>query len=170
MFAPRSRAAVVTAAALALEPAATARAEEPVEPALNYVVAGFGTTLLYQPPHGAASGLRHDLSPSVGYGRYFTGSVGLELDIGPSFTRGHYTGFALATSVVWGFASHFYAAGHVVEVVDPELGIVLASGVGAFQALSSNLSLTLELDVGSTIAPGDLDLSLTATSSLLYAF
>ena len=168
MFAPSS--AAVVAAALALEPAATAHAEEPAESPLNYVVAGLGTTVLYQPPHGAASGLRHDLSPSVGYGRYFTGSVGLELDIGPTFTRGHYTGFALATSVVWGFASHFYAAGHIVEVVDPELGVVLASGIGAFQALSSRLSLTLEFDVASTIVPGDPDLSLTATFSLLYAF
>lgn len=169
MLAPTSSAAVV-AAALVLEPAATARADEPAEPLLNYVVAGLGTTLLYQPPHGAASGLRHDFSPSVGYGRYFTGSVGLELDIGPTFTRGHYTGFALATSIVWGFASHFYATGHVVEVVDPDVGVVLASGVGAYQALSSKLSLTLELDVATTITPGDPDLSLTATSSLLYAF
>jgi hypothetical protein len=54
------------------------------------------TTLFHKPNVGSASGWQEDIGPVVGYGRYVTDTVALELDIGPSFVHGSgYSGLFL---------------------------------------------------------------------------
>jgi len=68
------------------------------------------TTLFHKPNVGSASGWQEDIGPVVGYGRYVTDTVALELDIGPSFVHGSgYSGLFLVPSAIWGFSTHVYA-------------------------------------------------------------
>src|SRR4051812_18059125 len=85
--APPAAAAPEPAAAVAPEPAPAPAAAAEAAP-LNYVVAAATTTLFFKPNTGDASGWQHDVGPVVGYGRYLTPTVAVELDLGPAFARG----------------------------------------------------------------------------------
>jgi hypothetical protein len=102
---------------------APAAAPEPAPAAtpLNYLTVAATTTLFHKPNSGSASGWQEDIGPVVGYGRYVTDTVALELDLGPSFVRGSgYTGFFLVPAAVWSFSTHVYAAARFLVEVDPE--------------------------------------------------
>src|ERR1700759_4602741 len=104
---------VVAIAALVVG-AGDARAEDAAPTPLNYVVAGVGTTAVHRPSGGPVGHWQHDLSPSVGYGRFVTETIALELDIGPAFVRGDYASASLVPGVVWAFSAHAYAAARFV--------------------------------------------------------
>jgi hypothetical protein len=148
-----------------------ARADEPAAATpLNYVVAAVGTTLAYQPNTGSASGWQHDLSPVVGFGRYVTATIALELDLGPTYIRGTYTGFALVPAAVWNFSTHVYAAARFLVPVDPKLNFALFPGVGVGNTFDNGITVFAELNASSTIGRGDPDLGLALTGGALYSF
>jgi hypothetical protein len=61
----------------------------------NYLAAVMGTTVAYPPPGGPFGGFQHDLTALLGYGRFVSRTVALELDLGPTWVRGDYASFAL---------------------------------------------------------------------------
>jgi len=164
-------------AALLLGTVTSARADEATPPAapaaaatpLNYVVASATTTLFYKPNSGDASGWQHDIGPVVGFGRYVTDTIALELDLGPGFVRGDYVNFVLVPGAVWSFSTHVYAAGRFLVQVDPELNLALFPGVGGIYTFDK-ISLTLELNVVSYIGRGKPDLGITLTPGIVYSF
>lgn len=147
-----------------------AEAGEPANSPPNYVVALFSTTVAYRPPHESLDGPQHDISLSLGFGRSITASVALELDAGPTFVHGHYTGFSLVPGVVWGLSSHLYAAGRVLVPVDPGLDVALAPGIGVFHTFDNELTFSLEANVSSAVGRGAPDLGLSLTAGALYSF
>jgi len=159
--APSTPAAAPTPAADPPEAAATP---------LNYVVASVTTTLLYKPNTGDLSGPLQDIGPVVGFGRYVTGTVALELDLGPSFTKGTYTNFVLVPGAVWSFSTHVYAAARFLVQVDPEINLALFPGVGGVYTFKNQISLTLELNLLSFIGRGKPDFGVTLTPGIVYSF
>jgi hypothetical protein len=138
------RPSVVIAVVLALGTVSFARADEPAPPAapeaspLNYVGAGAATTLFHKPNSGPASGWQEDIGPVVGYGRYITDTIALELDLGPSFVRGSgYSGFFLVPGAVWSFSTHFYVAARFLVEVDPQIDFAVFPGIGPGLAMRS---------------------------------
>jgi hypothetical protein len=182
--------------ALLLGPAAFARADEvappaPAEPAavvaptpasepapaaetaaspLNYVAASVTTTLFFQPNTGSSSGWQHDVGPVVGYGRYVTPTIALEMDFGPSYVRGDYANFVLVPAAIWSFSTHFYAAARFLVQLDPRLDLALFPGVGAAYSFPNNITITLEVNVPSFVGRGKPDLGITLTPGITYAF
>lgn len=149
----------------------SAPAPEPAAAAtpLNYVTAAATTTLFYKPNSGDASGWQHDIGPVVGYGRYVTGTVALELDVGPSFVRGDYVSFFLVPSAVWSFSTHVYAAARFLVQVDPEANFYVFPGVGGVYTFNQ-ISVTLELNLSSNVGRGKPDLGVTLTPGVVYSF
>jgi hypothetical protein len=164
------RSLVAATVALVLGTASAARAEEAAATPLNYVVAAVTTTLLYQPNQGSLDGPQRDVGPVVGFGRYVTDTVALELDLGPTFTRGDYTAFSLVPGVVWSFSSHAYAAARLVVPVDPKLNVTLFPGFGLIHTFKNQISLSLELNLASTVGRGDPDFGVTLTPGIVYSF
>ena len=72
----------------------------------NYAAALVTTTAAYRPPGGPWDGFQDDFTLSVGYGRYVTKTVALELDLGPTWVSGEYAAFSLVPGVVWSFNPH----------------------------------------------------------------
>jgi hypothetical protein len=181
------RSSVVIAIVLVLGTVTFARADEPASPAapapahpaaatpeaspLNYVGAGATTTLFHKPNSGPASGWQKDITPAVGYGRYVTDTIALELDFGPSFVRGSgYSGFFLVPGAVWSFSTHFYAAARFLVEVDPEIDFALYPGIGGIYAFPNQVSLVLELNLESFIGRGNPDLAVALTPGIVYSF
>src|SRR5580765_3574561 len=102
------KAKIPLAALVLLLGSSMARADDPPP---NYACVFAGTTLAYRPP-GASSldGWQHDLTATVGYGRFVGRTVALELDAGPTFVRGDYASFGFVPGVVWTFSPYAYAA------------------------------------------------------------
>lgn len=175
MSMPRS--SVVIAVVLVLGTVTSARADEPAPAAtpLNYVVASVGTTLFYQPNSGSSSGWQHDISPSVGYGRYVTDTITLELDLGPTITRGSYAGFTFIPGIAWMFSTHVYVAARLLVPVDPKVDFALAPGVGVADTgvpdtFQDGISVFAELNVSSNVGRGNPDLGVTLSAGALYSF
>ena len=184
MSMPRS--SVVAAVVLVLGTVTSARADEPAPapapapaaPAasaaaaspLNYVTVAATTTLFHKPNVGPASGWQEDIGPVVGYGRYVTDTVALELDIGPSFVHGSgYSGLFLVPSAIWGFSTHVYAAARVLVELDPQADLALFPGIGGVYTFD-RLSVTLELNLESFVGRGKPDFAVALTPGLVYAF
>jgi hypothetical protein len=178
MSMPRS--SVVIAVVLVLGTVTSARADEPAPatapaaPAaatpLNYVTVAATTTLFHKPNVGPASGWQEDIGPVVGYGRYVTDTVALELDIGPSFVHGSgYSGLFLVPSAIWGFSTHVYAAARVLVELDPQADLALFPGIGGVYTFD-RLSITLELNLESFVGRGKPDFAVALTPGLVYAF
>jgi len=176
MSMPRS--SVVIAVVLVLGTVTSARAGDPAPPAaaapeatpLNYVVASATTTLFHKPNSGPASGWQEDIGPVVGYGRYVTDTIALELDIGPSFVHGSgYSGLFLVPSAIWGFSTHVYAAARFLVELDPQADLALFPGIGGVYTFDK-LSITLELNLESFIGRGNPDFAVALTPGLVYAF
>src|SRR5262249_14190113 len=137
------------AAAAILAAAGTAHAEEApaaaaAPPPPNYVVAVGITTVMHRPNGGSFDGWGHDITPSVGFGRFGTDGIALELDIGPTYVRGSYAGLSLVPGVIWAFSSHVYAAARFAIPVDPQLDLGLYPGVGVIHTFDNNLSIIAE--------------------------
>ena len=135
----------------------------------NYLAAFVGTTVAYRPPGGPFGGFQRDLTALLGYGRFVSRTVALELDLGPTWVRGDYASFALVPGVVWCFNSHAYAAARFIVPVDPELNLVLFPGVGLTHALG-RFSPILEVNLSRTVGRGRPDLGVAVTAGLLVAF
>jgi len=145
-------------------------AEEPGSSAPANYVAGFvGTTLDYRPPGGSWEGWPHDLTTLVGYGRQVTPTVALELDLGPTFVRGSYSGFSLTPGLVWALHPNVYLAARFAIPVDPETNLVLLPGIGLSRAFGPVMP-TLELNVSSAVGRGDPDFGVSLTAGLLVFF
>jgi hypothetical protein len=134
------------------------------------VVASVGTTLFYKPNAGDASGWQHDISPSVGYGRYVTDTIAVELDVGPTIIRGSYASFFFLPAVVWSFSTHVYSAARFLVPVDPQIDFYLLPGVGVVDTFQNGISVFAELNVASNVGRGKPDLGVALTAGALYSF
>jgi hypothetical protein len=178
---PMNRLSAVMNVALLLGTVTSARADEATPPAapapeaettlLNYVVVAATTTLFHKPNSGSSSGWQEDIGPVVGYGRYVTDTIALELALGPSFARSSgYTGFFLVPSVAWSFSTHVYAAAHFLVESDPQLDLALSLSVGGVYSFEDQISLTLELNLESFLGRGDPDFAVAVTPGIAYSF
>lgn len=157
-------------AAVLLATVAPSWAEEPgSSPPANYVAGFVGTTIDYRPPGGSWEGWPHDLTTLVGYGRQITPTVALELDLGPVFVRGAYSGFSLTPGLVWSLHPNVYLAARFAIPVDPETNLVLLPGIGLSRAFGRVMP-TLELNLSSAVGRGDPDLGVSLTAGLLVFF
>jgi hypothetical protein len=136
----------------------------------NYGAALVGTTLAYRPHGGSFDGPQHDFAPSLGLGRFVTGKVALELDLGPTYVEGGYTAFSLVPGVIWAFHPHIYAAARFVVPIDPQLNLVLSPGVGALYAFKNGLQPFCEINVQSNVGRGKPDLGVALTVGVLKSF
>jgi hypothetical protein len=147
-----------------------AHAADAPGPPPNYAAAFLGTTLAYRPEGGPWDGFQHDLTPLLGYGRYVSPTVALELDFGPTYVRSHYSSFALVPGVVWAFSSHVYAAARFQVPVDPEANFGLFPGVGVIHTFKNGLSPLLEVNASSYVGRGHPDFGVALTVGVLYSF
>jgi hypothetical protein len=147
-----------------------ARADEAAPAPLNYVVVGVGTTAVHRPSGGPVGSWQHDVSPSVGFGRFVTATIALELDIGPTLVRGDYAGTSLVPGVVWAFSSYAYAAARVVVPVDPEVNLGLYPGAGLTYTFQNGIAIFAEGNVFSTVGRGAPDLGMALSAGALYSF
>jgi len=150
--------------------ATPAGAADPAAPPPNYAAAFLGTTVAYRPPGGAWSGFQHDLTPLLGYGRYVSKTIALELDLGPTFVRGHYSSFSLVPGVVWSFSPHVYAAARFLVPVDPEANFGVFPGVGVIHTFKNGLSPLVEVNASSYVGKGNPDFGVAVTVGVLYSF
>lgn len=185
------RSSIVIAVVLILGTATFARADEPAAPdalapapvsapsavhapkasPLNYVGAGAATTLFHKPNSGPASGWQEDIAPVIGYGRYITDTVALELDLGPSLVRGSgYSGFFFVPAAVWSFSTHFYVAARFLVEADPQLDFAVFPGIGGIYTFPNQVSVGLELNVESFIGRGNPGLAVVVTPGIEYSF
>lgn len=165
-----ARFAVVAATVtLVLGAVAPTRAADPAAPPPNYAAFMLGTTVAYRPPGGPWDGFQSDLSPMAGYGRYVTKRVALELDLGPTFVKGHYSSLVLVPGVVWIFSPHAYVAARFLVPLDPETNFGLFPGVGGFRTWG-RYSPYLELNLASYVGRGDPDFGVSLTAGVLIAF
>jgi hypothetical protein len=157
---------VVAIMAAAVIPAAADDAQAPP----NYIAALVTTTPAYRPPGGPWDGFQHDFTLNLGYGRYLTKTVALELDAGPTWIRGDYAAFALMPAVVWSFNPRAYAAARFVVPVDPETHFALAPGIGVLHTFANGVSPYLEVNAISYVGRGDPDLAIALTAGVLFSF
>jgi hypothetical protein len=139
-------------------------------PPPNYAAGFLGTTLAYRPPGGPFQGFQHDATALLGYGRYVTPSLALELDVGPTLVRGHYSSFALVPGVVWAFSANAYAAARFVVPVDPQSNLALFPGIGLSKTFRNRITPILELNLFSYVGRGDPDFGVALTAGVLVAF
>jgi hypothetical protein len=136
----------------------------------NYVVALAGTTLAYRPNGGEFDGWQHDVSPNVGYGRWLSSKVAVEVDLGPTFVSGDYASFSVMPAVVWAFQPKIYAAARFMVPVDPELNFILFPGIGVTHTFRNNLAPFLEVNLSSAVGRGKPDFGVALTLGVLYSF
>jgi hypothetical protein len=136
----------------------------------NYVTGLLTTTVAYHPEGGSFEGWQHDGTLSVGYGRFLTGSLALELDAGATWVRGDYTAFALVPALVWAFHPKAYAAARFIVPVDPELDLGLSPGIGLTHTFPNGLAPYAEVDAVSYVGRGHPDFGITVTVGVLYSF
>ena len=163
------RSAAPAGVVLVLLGVASASAAEPAASPPNYAAAMVGTTLAYRPHGGAWDGLQSDVSPMMGYGRYVTRTVALELDAGPTFVKGRYASFGLVPGLVWTFSGHAYVAARFLVPADPETNFGLFPGVGAFRTFG-RYSPYMELNLSSYVGRGHPDLGVSLTAGVLISF
>lgn len=144
-------------------------APEPAAPK-NYVTAVVGTTPLYRPNGGPVSDYIKDFNPAIGYGRYVTPTVALELDAGLTYISGADLVYFLVPSVVWSFSTHVYAAARAVVPLNPEVKVVAYPGLGGFYGFDNGLGFSLELNPAVTLVNADVDFGLAVNLGVLYAF
>jgi hypothetical protein len=151
---------------LGLLAAVPARADPPP----NYAALFAGTTVAYRPPGGPFDGYQHDLTGLVGYGRYVSRTIALEVDLGPTWVRGDYASFALVPGVVWAFSPHVYAAARFIVPVDPEPNLALFPGVGLIHTFGDRVSPLVEVNVLSYVGRGHPDFGVAVTVGVLVSF
>jgi hypothetical protein len=138
-------------------------------PSANYVTVMAGTTLAYLAPEAPISGPVGDVTPMVGYGRYLTPTLAVELDFGPTFTSGG-TSYTLSPGVVWAFSQTFYAAVRLLIALHPTPNFGFFPGLGATWVLPHGFSLFSEVNVATMVAQGPPDLGLSLTVGTAYSF
>jgi hypothetical protein len=140
------------------------------EPPPNYAAAFVGTTPVYRPRGGPFQGFQHDVTGLVGYGRFVSKTVALELDLGPTWVKGDYTTFALVPGVVWAFNPHVYAAARFIVPVDPEWNLALFPGLGLVHTFKDRISPLVEVNLLSYVGKGDPDFGVAVTVGVLVSF
>lgn len=139
-------------------------------PPPNFAAAFLGTTLGYRPPGGPLQGWQRDATLLIGYGRFLTPALAVELDAGPTLVRGRYASFALVPGVVRTLGSTVYLAGRVIVPLDPRPDLVLFPGVGLFKTFQDRLTPVVELNLSSAVGRGEPDLGVALTFGLLVSF
>jgi hypothetical protein len=147
-----------------------ARADDAASDPLNYVVVGLGTTPVHRPSGGPVASWQHDITPSVGFGRFVSATIALEVDIGPTLVRGDYAGTSLVPGVVWAFSSYAYAAVRFVVPVDPEVNLGLFPGAGLVHTFQNGIGIFAEGNVFSYVGRGTPDLGVALSAGALYSF
>jgi hypothetical protein len=144
-------------------------APQPAAPK-NYVTGVVGTTPFYRPNGGPVSDYIEDFNPAIGYGRYITPTIALELDAGLTYISGDDLIYFLVPGVVWSFSTHVYAAARAVVPLNPEVKVVAYPGIGGFYGFDNGLGFSLELNPAVTLVNGDVDFGLAVNLGVLYAF
>jgi hypothetical protein len=139
-------------------------------PPPNYAAGFLGTTLAYRPNGGSFEGWQHDVTPLLGYGRFVSKTLALELDAGPTFVSGDYASFALVPGLVWTFSSKAYFAARFIVPVDPQPNLTLFPGIGLSRTFKNRYTPILELNLSSTLGRGKPDFGIALTAGLLVAF
>jgi hypothetical protein len=145
-----------------------ARAEEGPPP--NFFTALASTTVAYHPNGGSWDGSQHDLTLSLGYGRYFTKTLAFELDLGPTWIDGEYASFSFMPGLVWAFDPHVYLAARFIVPVDPEWNFAVAPGLGLTHVFGNGMAPYLEVNAISYVGKGDPDLGIGVTLGVTIAF
>jgi hypothetical protein len=150
------------ACAVLLATAAPARAGD------DYLVGLGGTTLAYRPNAGTWEGHQRDLALNLGYGRFVTPKLALELDLGVTLVRGRYATAAASPGLIWAFHRNAYAAARLVVPFDPQADLALFPGVGLTHSFGNGLAPLVELNLLSFVGRGRPDLGVTLTVGLLW--
>ena len=140
------------------------------DPPPNYAALFAGTTVAYRQPGGPFEGYQHDLTGLVGYGRYVSRTIALELDLGPTWVRGDYASFGLVPGVVWAFSPHVYAAARFIVPVDPEVNFALFPGIGFIHTFRDRISPLVEINALSYVGKGNPDFGVAVTVGVLISF
>jgi len=140
------------------------------DPPANYVAGFLGTTVGYRPPGGSFDGWQKDATVLLGYGRFVTPKLALELDIGPTYVSGDYVSTGLVPGLVWAFSPHAYAAARFIVSVDPERRFTLFPGIGLSHTFKGRITPILELNLSSTRSGGKSDFGVAVTGGVLIAF
>jgi hypothetical protein len=148
--------------------AAPAEADEAAAPA-NYVAGFLGTTVAYRPPDAGWDGWQRDATGLLGYGRYVSPRLALELDLGPTYVRGDYASFALVPGAVWIATPNLYLAARFVVPVDPETRFVMFPGVGVSRSFG-RVTPIVEVNLSRTLSGGKADLGVALTVGVLLTF
>ena len=159
------------------EPAAPLSAESSAAPkppadafAPNYFAAMVGTTLAYRAPHRAFAGTQGDVSPMIGYGRFLTKTIAVELDLGPTVIGGALTSFTLMPGVVWAFHPNVYGAARFLVPVHPQVNLGVAPGIGFTYTFAGGIAPFAEFNAVSMVARGAPDLGVAASLGAVYGF
>ncbi|MFT3839236.1 MAG: hypothetical protein QM723_19800 [Myxococcaceae bacterium] len=160
-------AAVLAASAASAEEGEVTREESAPR---NYVALMAGTTLAYRAPAKPFEGPQGDVSPMVGYARFVTEHVALELDVGPTFAGGGYASFTLVPGAVVEISEYLYVAMRLLVPVQPEVNFGFFPGVGATLPLSHGFVLFAEANLASMVGRGSPDLGFGLTLGSLYRF
>ena len=163
-FGPLAFAVVLAAPPLTAADAAAANSPP------NYAAVFLGTTVAYRPQGGPWDGFQHDATVLVGYGRYVSPKIALELDLGPTYVSGRYASFGLVPGVVWSFSPHVYAAARFLVPLDPEANFGLFPGVGVIHTFKNGLSPLVEVNASSYVGRGHPDFGVAVTVGVLYSF
>ena len=162
---PRKVFSLLTLLALGASPARAADAPPP-----NYAAGFLGTTLAYRPPGGSFDGWQRDATALVGYGRFVTPKLALELDAGPTYVSGDYASFGLVPGLVWTFSSNAYFAARFIVSVDPERRFTLFPGIGLSRTCKGRITPILELNLSGTRTGSKSDFGVALTAGVLIAF
>jgi hypothetical protein len=128
------------------------------------------TTVASRPPGGPWDGFQSDVTLSLGYGRYFTKTLAVELDLGPTWIHGDYTSFSFMPGLVWSFDPHVYAAARFIVPVDPQTDFALAPGLGFTHVFSNGMAPYFEVNAISYVGRGDPDFGVGVTLGMTLAF
>ena len=117
----------------------------------NYVTAVIGTTPFFRPKGGPVADYIKDFNPAIGYGRYVTPKLALELDVGLTYiSDAPNLTYFLVPGAVYSLSTYLYAAMRAVVAINPDadsaVDVVLYPGFGGFYGLPSGLGFSLELN------------------------
>jgi len=138
-------------------------------PPPNYGVILVGTTPAFRPPGGPWDGFQKDITVQVGYGRFISDTVALELDLGPTFVSGEYVSFSLVPGILKSLNSTVYLAGRVIIPVDPETDVVLFPGIGVLKPFGNN-AWWAEVNVSSAVTVEGTDIGIALTVGAVFGF
>jgi hypothetical protein len=150
--------------------AAPPRATPAVISQANYLIVSAGTTLLHHGAQGSLTGPLNDASSGLGYGRFVTDTIALEIIANATFAAGPSTSFDLTPGAMVMLTDNVYAGGWAILSVRPKFGVALATGVGGMLSVSERVAVFGEVDLVSALGRGGPDAAVALTGGAFYSF